>query len=288
MVNPMLKELQEVDEHTIGVAWKLGKRAESTSYPRVSSLAQLTERLQKAAHAERERLLGYFAGERLQGICAYFWDPKERYAQTTLFLIERACYCDTADGFLSVLRSHLEGYELLIGVPAANQRAVSYLENRGFACVEASIDTRWRGGPLQQPRPAIGVESITEADFAEYAVFHDRYALPLEMYWHSRNVARELERFRILAVRQHDVVRAGICARTYPGGAEIVGLFTDEQNADVIEALIQSLLQRLYQEFGALNEVMYFIAEGSDLELRAAQKAGFEVHDHYRCYRRLL
>ena len=120
-MNPMLKELQEVDEHTIGVAWELGKRAESTSYPRVSSLAQLTERLQKAAHAERERLLGYFAGERLQGICAYFWDPKERYAQTTLFLIERACYCDTADGFLSVLRSHLEGYELLIGVPAASR-----------------------------------------------------------------------------------------------------------------------------------------------------------------------
>ncbi|HPT83749.1 MAG TPA: hypothetical protein PLM25_07655 [Limnochordia bacterium] len=42
------------------------------------------------------------------------------------------------------------------------------------------------------------------------------------------------------------------------------------------------------RECPELEEVVYFIAEGSDLELHAAQSSGFEILDHYRCYKRVL
>lgn len=198
----MLRELTAIDEQMIDFAWELGKRAETASYPRPSSRAQLLERLQKAVHPDQEGALGYYAGGLLQGICTYFWDPQERYAQTTLFLLERSGYPQAADEFTAFLRDRLGGYELLVGVSAANDAAVSYLQDRGFVCVEASIDTRlarWRRQTVDQ---AIVVEAIGPASFGEYAAFHDQHALPLEMYWHSKNIQRELERFRILAVRQ--------------------------------------------------------------------------------------
>jgi len=284
----MLRELTAIDEQMIDFAWELGKRAETASYPRPSSRAQLLERLQKAVHPDQEGALGYYAGGLLQGICTYFWDPQERYAQTTLFLLERSGYPQAADEFTAFLRDRLGGYELLVGVSAANDAAVSYLQDRGFVCVEASIDTRlarWRRQTVDQ---AIVVEAIGPASFGEYVAFHDQHALPLEMYWHSKNIQRELERFRILAVRQGGEIRASIFARTYPEGAEIIGHFAPDGAYAVREALLQSLLELLHRGARPPEEVVYFIDEGSDLELQAALNAGFEINDHYRCYRCIL
>src|SRR5690606_817890 len=152
-----------------------------------------------------------------------------------------------ADEFTAVLRGRLRGYELLVGVSAASDAAAGYLQDPGLVCVEASIDSRqgrWRRHSVDQE---LAVQATCRASSGEYAAFHDQHALPLEMYWHSKNIQRELERFRILAVRQGGEIRASIFARTYPGGAEIIGHFAPDGAYAVREALLQSLLELLHR-----------------------------------------
>ncbi|HBG02815.1 MAG TPA: hypothetical protein DDW87_14830 [Firmicutes bacterium] len=72
--------------------------------------------------------------------------------------------------------------------------------------------------------------------------------------------------------------------------AEVFGLFVDAEYKDsgVGSALLQEMLVRLYDEFGALQEIVYFIEEDNAEELNVALAEGFEIKDGYRCYRCML
>lgn len=134
------------------------------------------------------------------------------------------------------------------------------------------------------------IEQITASNFEKYAVFHDKYAIPNEMYYHSGNLKKDLERFRILAFRHGGAIRGSIFVKVFKDGAEVFGLFIDQEqkNNGLERALINEILARLYREFGALGEIVYFIEENSTDELDCALASGFEIRDHYRCFRRTL
>ena len=226
----------------------------------------------------------------LQGVCVGHWDPPERYAQATLFLAAVDHYSDAADKLIAALRQRLAGYELFIAVSKANSSAISYFQDRAFTCVDASIDTRLTKWPGRQPTPkgTGSIEVATSSTFAAYAAFHDKFAVRLEMYYHSGNLQRELARFRILALRPDGEIRASTIAKTYNRDAEIFGVFADEGYEDAKAVLVQELLNHLHEEMGALNEVVFFIEEGDTVELSAALSAGFEIRGHSRLYRCML
>jgi hypothetical protein len=99
----------------------------------------------------------------------------------------------------------------------------------------------------------------------------------------SKNLKQELERFRILALRKADRTYGSIFAKA--NSAEIFGLFSEGENLGKKDALISHLLVQLYNEFGSLEEIIFFIDEEDSAELSLALNAGFEVNDRYRCYR---
>jgi len=103
----------------------------------------------------------------------------------------------------------------------------------------------------------------------------------------SKNLKRELERFRILALRKADRTYGSIFAKIFAktNSAEIFGLFSEGENLGEKDALISHLLVQLYNEFGSLEEIIFFIDEEDSAELSLALNAGFEVNDRYRCYR---
>ena len=134
------------------------------------------------------------------------------------------------------------------------------------------------------------VEIITKDNFQEYAVFHDKYAIPSEMYYHSKNVQKEMERFLILAYREHGVIHGSIVVKVAGELAEIFAVFIDEEyeHRGIETILINEVIGTVYNEFSNIKELIYFIDEDDPEELNIVLNAGFVIEGRPRTYKCLL
>jgi len=225
----------------------------------------------------------------LCGVCCYFWEESEKYVQTTLFLI-KDYYEVIAEELINYVSTELPGYELFIGFPDTNENAKEYFERKNIQCIEASIVTKLYNlkSNIREKHPS--VERITEESFEEYAIFHDKHAIPLEIYYNSQSLKRDIERFRVFALREHGKIHGSIFVKAGKDMSEVFGLFVDKEyeNNHFISILINEMLMELYNEFGTVKEIIYFINEGSTEELNSALSSGFEIYERYRCYKCMI
>lgn len=284
----MIKRVKSLDE-VIDFAWELSQNDLYASYHRLRSLEKVKEYIERAINSNIERIIACYHQDKLCGLCIYFWDLDEKYAQTTMFLIKDN-YDEVADEIIAYIGDHLPGYELLIGVPFSNINANQYFKKRNHNCIDSLIDTRLYNLQSHVNLKHDLVEEITKDNFKEYETFHDKYAIPLEMYYDSKNLKKEIDVFRIFVYKENGVIHASIFAKKTKDMAEIFGLFIDEEykGKHIENILIDEILIGLYKEFGTIKEVLYFIDEDSRDELNAALAAGFEIKDTYRCYKCVL
>lgn len=284
----MIKRIEKLDE-VADFAWELCQNDLYASYLRLKSIDKVKERILRAIDSEFERVIAYYNQEILCGICIYFWKSDEKYVQTTMFLIKEN-YDEIADEFIAYIGMQLPEYELFIGVPFSNKNANQYFKKRNISCIESLIDTRLYNLQSHTNLKHDLVEKITKDNFNEYEIFHDKYAIPLEMYYNSTNLKKEIEIFRVFVFKENEIIRASIFVKVVRENAEIFGLFIDDKykNKGIESILIDEVLMQLYDEFGSLNEVSYFIDEDSAEELNSALAIGFNIQDTYRCYKCIL
>lgn len=284
----MIKRIEKLDE-VADFAWELCQNDLYASYLRLKSIDKVKEHILRAIDSEFERVIAYYNQEILCGICIYFWKSDEKYVQTTMFLIKEN-YDEIADEFIAYIGMQLPEYELFIGVPFSNTNANQYFKRRNISCIESLIDTRLYNLQSHTNLKHDLVEKITKDNFNEYEMFHDKYAIPLEMYYNSTNLKKEIEIFRVFVFKENEIIRASIFVKVVRENAEIFGLFIDDKykNKGIESILIDEVLMQLYDEFGSLNEVSYFIDEDSAEELNSALAIGFNIQDTYRCYKCIL
>lgn len=284
----MIKTIYRLEE-VIDFAWELSRNNLHASYPRKKSMKEIKEEIEKAISADNENIVACYHQNLLCGVCIYFWECDEKYAQTTVFLI-KGDYDQIADELIGYISKQLAGYELLIGVPFTNKNANQYFMKKNIECIDSSIDTRLYnlGSHINQKHDL--VEKITKSIFEEYAMFHDKYAIPLEMYYNSKNLQKDIERFRVFVFRKDEAIHGSIFVKTFKDMAEVFGLFVDKEykNNGIEGILISEMLVQLYNEFGAIKEIVYFIDEDCPDVLNSALTAGFEIKDKYRCYKCIL
>jgi len=284
----MIKTIYRLEE-VIDFAWELSQDDLYASYARIKSIKELERELERALREDNYNIVACYNQNELCGVCIYFWINDEKYAQTRAFLI-REDYDQIADEFIDYISKQLPGYELLIGVPFSNKNANEYLKKKNFKCEDASIVTKLYNleYPINQKHDC--VEKITKNNFEEYAIFHDRYAVPLEMYYNSKNLQKDINIFRIFVFRQDEAIHGSIFVKIVRDTAEVFGLFVDKEheNNGIEGILINDMLIELYNEFGAISEITYFIVEDCADELNSALAAGFEIKDKYRCYKCIL
>lgn len=284
----MIKTIHSLDE-VWDFAWELSRNELYASYPRRDIIEELKLEIEKAINLDTYDIIAFYQHEVLCGVCFYFWHSNEKYAQTTGLLI-REDYGKIADEFINYIRKQLPGYELFIGLPITNKHANEYFIEKKVKCIESSIVTRICN---LEPRINQGydcIEKISESNFEEYAVFHDKYAIPKEMYCNSKNLQKEIERFLIFVYRQDGDIHGSIFVKTGKVISEVYGLFIDKEykNIGIESKLINVMLIQLYNEFGSVKELLYFIDEGSTDELNIAMFEGFEIKETYRCYKCIL
>lgn len=284
----MIKTIYRLEE-VIDFAWELSRNNLYASYPRINSMEELKEDLEKAINSEERNIIACYHQDVLCGVCTYYWISDEKYAQTSEFLI-RGDYDQIADEFISHIGKQLSGYELLIGVPFTNKDANEYFIKKNFERIDSSIVTALYSLESHGNESHSQVEEITYSNFEEYAVFHDKYAIPSGMYYNSKNLQKNIDRFRIFAFREDEVIHGSMFTRVLKDGADVVGLFLDKEyeNKGIKSILINEMLMKLYNEFGSLREILFFIDEDCPDELDIVLNAGFEIKEKYRCYKCIL
>lgn len=284
----MIKTIYRLEE-VMDFAWELSQNDLYASYPRINSIEEIKKELERAINLEERNIIAYYHQNVLCGVCAYFWECDEKYAQTVVFLI-RGDYDQIADEFISHISKQLPGYELFIGVPFTNKNANEYFMRKNVELVESSIVAALYNLESHGNESHNQVERITNSNFEEYATFHDKYAMPSGMYYNSKNLQKDIDYFRIFAFIQDEAIRGSIFTKASKDMADVVGLFVDKEyeNKGIGSILINETLMQLYNEFGSLREFLYFIDEDSLNELNAALNAGFEIKEKYRCYKCML
>ncbi len=284
----MVKIIDKIEE-VIDFVWELCQNDLHASYPRITSMKELKDDIERAIIEDNENIIAYYHQDEICGVCIYFWNCDTKYTQTTGFLIGRD-YNNVAEEFISHIQNQCPGYELLIGVPLTNINAIQFFNNKNIECIESSIDTRMYNIKINDNQKHEHVERITESNFQEYAVFHDKYAISKGMYYNSLNLKKDINCFRILVFKQEGKIHGSIFVKIYKDIAEVFGLFVDNQfNDKKIESiLINDMLLELYNNFGAIKELIYFINDDCHDELHSALNAGFEIVDKYRCYKLTL
>ena len=220
----MIKVVKELDE-VLDFAWELSQNDLYASYHRLRSKEKVQEYIEKAIGSDIERIIACYQ-DKLCGLCIYFWDLDEKYAQTTMFLIKDN-YDEVADEIIAYIGDHLPGYELLIGVPFSNINANQYFKKRNHNCIDSLIDTRLYNLQSHVNLKHDLVEEITKDNFKEYETFHDKYAIPLEMYYDSKNLKKEIDVFRIFVYKENGVIHASIFSKKTKYMAEIFGLYIE-------------------------------------------------------------
>lgn len=281
----MIKEINNL-EVVIDFALELSENELYASYPRKESRTAIKNVLEKAIESKEENIIAYYRENTLLGLCIYFWKPLEKYAQTSAFLIKEN-YDVVADELIKYLGNHLSGYELYIGMPFTNKNAEEYFNKKSISCIESSIDTRLYNLKSPIPKNHPSIEWLNEKDFQQYGLFHDKYALPLEMYYNSTNLKKDLQRFRIFVFKDKNIIHGSIFVKVVKDMAEVFGLFIDEEykNKGIESLLINEMMVQLYNEFGEIKELVYFIDENCTDELTYVLNAGFHIKDKYRCYK---
>jgi hypothetical protein len=206
---------------------------------------------------DNKNIIACYSQNELFGVCVYHWDCDEKYVQTTVFLIKED-YDQIAEELIGYIGKQLPGYELYIGVPFTNKNANQYFKKNNIDCIESSIDTRLYNLELHINQKRDCIEEVTKNNFEEYTVFHDKYALLLEMYYNSKNLKKDIEHFRVFVFRQDEAIHASIFTKASKDISEVFGLFIDKEfkNKGIENILINETLMQLYNEFGEIEEVV--------------------------------
>ncbi|WP_461614758.1 hypothetical protein [Clostridium sp. Marseille-QA1073] len=286
----MIKTVYKFEE-VIDFAWELSQNNLHASYPIRKSMNDIKKNIERAIHSNNRNIVACYKEDVLSGVCVYFWEHDEKYAQTEMFLI-RENYEQIAEELINYISKQLPGHELFIGVPVSNENANQYFKKKNIECIDASFDTRLYNLRIHSIQRHNCIEKITGDIFEEYAIFHDKHAIPLGMYYNSKNLQKDIDRFQVFVFRQNEGIHGSIFVKALldPKEKEVFGLFVDEEykNSGIESILINEMLMQLYNEFGTLKEIAYFIDEDCTDELDSALAAGFKIKDKYRCYKCIL
>jgi len=284
----MIREINDTDE-VYDFVLKLSRDSSRASYPRFLEKDRVQVEIDKAITLDHMQLIASYDDNRLLGVCTYYWIEKESYAQTTMFLID-GDYDIAANEIFNHIQSELTGYRLLMGFPKENVKALELLQKKDMICIESSLVTHWEYINTINVETSEAISSITKDNFDSYSKFHDSFALEANMFYNSKKLLEDIDRFETLVYKDKGKIVASIFASDGKDLSDIVGLFIKDiyKNKGIEVLLLQTLLSRLIHKHGTLSEVLYFVDDDNVEELTIALEAGFVTKESYQCFEKLL
>ncbi|WP_299035459.1 hypothetical protein [uncultured Anaerococcus sp.] len=256
------------------------------SYPRFEKISDIFRELEYSIEfMATETLVAAENGEIL-GLITYFWDEDEKYVQTT-FLVIKNKDIKVFEKLISHIKNDHDGLSINLGLSHT-----CWLNDEDYFKENAQIIEHSHvleaKNIRENKREREGLRVLSKEDFPKYQVFHDKFAK--DMYYNSRNLLRDFDRFRVFAKENQGDIVASILVKIYgknPCKGEIFGIFIDEneEKSKICNELLEAMANLLIDEFGKISSLLYFVEVDKKIELETALANSFQKLDTYMLYK---
>ena len=256
------------------------------SYPRFEKISDIFRELEYSIEFMAiETLVAAENGEIL-GLITYFWDEDEKYVQTT-FLVIKNKDIKVFEKLISHIKNDHDGLSINLGLSHT-----CWLNDEDYFKENAQIIEHSHvleaKNIRENKREREGLRVLSKEDFPKYQVFHDKFAK--DMYYNSRNLLRDFDRFRVFAKENQGDIVASILVKIYgknPCKGEIFGIFIDEneEKSKICNELLEAMANLLIDEFGKISSLLYFVEVDKKIELETALANSFQKLDTYMLYK---
>lgn len=277
-----LLEASEFDAY-IDFAYDLSQDMTRSGYPTycdgIKTREDFISRTKKSFDRPTEDVLLFLEGGQVEGLIHFQHLEEDRYLQTFVFNVRRDTGTALAE-FVNWCRERWPGFDLLLGFPAENVEALSWLERAGVPCIARSWNYQiFLDGYTPLPGSP-DVRRATAENFEEFAAVHSK--IEGDMYWNCDRVRETLDNWAIFVTGEGDT--AGEVLMTDKGGEyqEIVALeFADES---AFRGLLTAALNHLKAH--RMKYLTFFVDSGE--EGKILTELGFQLVGGYVCHRLTL
>lgn len=277
-----LLEASEFDTY-IDFAYDLSHDMTRSGYPTycdgIKTREDFISRTKKSFERPDEDVLLFVKDSQAEGLIHFQHQEEERYLQSFVFNIRRDTGTALAE-FVDWCRERWPGCGLLLGFPAENEEALSWLEGAGVPCIARSWNYQiFLDGYTPLPGSP-DVRRVTAKNFGEFAAVHRK--IEGDMYWNCERVRETLDNWAIFVTGEGD--NAGEVLMTDKAGdyQEIVALeFADES---AFRGLLTAALNHLKTR--KMKYLTFFV--DSSEEGKILTGLGFQLVGGYVCHRLTL
>lgn len=274
-------------EEIVAFCWDIAQDKKQYGFPRFVSYQHMFERFLKAVLHPQDKILGYYEDNILVGVLNLLVEEKENYLQAIGGIFTTADFTDVSNIFIDYLRINYVGYELDIGFPFEHVTANNYFKSINAQSLDAALTMKLKPHDFLYDTLSREIIQVDQSNFKEYAHFHDKHHATI--YWNSTRILEKIELWHIFYIKRHNTIVASIFIRqNTPKQLEIYGLTVEEgyETEDFeLKLLNQAIHQTLTPE---IVEVLFFIDEDNESELKACLKTGFKQIDTYHSYKIIL
>lgn len=269
------------------LAYQLALDQTKSGYPTyvdgIKSKEDFYKNSEKAfASAEDEILLFEYEGV-VEGWIHYYWMPEDRYLSTMSFLIDSHTELAMQE-FLVYVQERFSGYDLFLGYPTDNRKAITFLTRHGFECIEESNHNSAFLGNCEPIAESDDIVRITKDNFQCFRTLHDQ--IEGYMYWDSDRLYKKLDRWVIFVKLKEDTPLGAIYYTAYDENHfELFGFDSKDNSFDgaVFRDLLIKVLNTAKESGG---KYITFFCE--DEELTIVNELGFRFISRYVGYQKRL
>lgn len=166
----------------------------------VSTKEQFIEHTRRGYQEEDQELLLFVADGEVEGWIQFYFIKADRYLQTTSFLTNRKTEQALSE-FLEYTDQYFAGYELYLGFPKKNSRAIAYLREHGCRLAEESYHDIFILDGFDLPPAPDGAVRVTESNFSDFRELHQTEP---DTYWNSDRMYAALDKWIIYLLYQEE------------------------------------------------------------------------------------
>lgn len=281
----MLRRCTEQEcEKYIDFVYDLAADRSRSGYPTYSDGIKTKEmfakRSKKAFSSDSEEILLFVCEGVTEGWIHYYFLPEDKYLSAESFCISHHTEQALRE-FLEYARERFRGYDLYLGYPAENRKAVDFLAANGFELLEESFNNTAFLDNYEPTPTDGGFVRITEENFDLFCTLHSN-ADP-DMYWNSDRLRSDIDKWNIFVMLRGGEASGSVYYTAVGDGwFEIFGIDMKDNvhDGEAFCNLLRGALNTAKEQGG--KYVTFFCGER---ERDLAESLGFVCVGGYVCYR---
>ena len=238
---------------------------------------------EKAFSSDEDEILLFEYEGVVKGWIHYYWMPEDRYLSTMSFLTDSHAE-QAMEEFLAYVQERFSGYDLFLGYPTDNQKAIDFLTAHGFERIEESNNNSAFLEDYEPLAESKDIVRITKENFQYFRTLHEQ--IEGYMYWDSDRIYKKLDRWVIFVKLQEDTPLGAIYYTAYDESHfELFGFDAKDNPFDgaVFRDLLIKVLNTAKESGG---KYVTFFCE--DEELPIVTELGFRFISRYVGYQKRL